>query len=159
MMPGFIDQIRPEETKIVEVEYFDPKKSVTSPDNTDPGSPRTNRPSIVSDRSTKSQVSLLLTASRKDSLASNKKTELVSPCRLKMREFLSHPYYVMASNMLIIFSLLQFAITDYFIWGPYASQYIMIVLIGVMVNNLIFLIDLILHLVAFGHKNLFKHQK
>lgn len=78
---------------------------------------------------------------------------------MKMRYFMSHPRYMMVFNMLIIFSLFQFAIADYFSQGTSGNKYIKSVLIGAIVNNFIFLLDIIFHLAAFGFKRLFRNKK
>jgi hypothetical protein len=108
-------------------------------------------------------VSLVLSAaSGRESIFTATKTEEendVSPWRMKMRYFMSHPRYMMVFNMLIIFSLFQFAIADYFSQGTSGNKYIKSVLIGAIVNNFIFLLDIIFHLAAFGFKRLFRNKK
>lgn len=82
----------------------------------------------------------------------------MAPWRGKLLYTLEHHYYKIGVNIFIILSLLQFAFAEYIGLGDTSNSGMRAVLIGAIVNNFIFLLDLILHFVALGFFRTYKRM-
>lgn len=164
MMPGFMDKIRPEE-KQIDVEYISDRRgsveSITTFQSKKVQSQAGRSKSSSSGNSGESahkQVSLILSSKARSDVFSQKAdpTQQKNSCNDKLLRVLEHSSYRFAINILIILSLVQFALAEYIGLGDTSNQGLKAVLISAIVNNGIFLVDLILHFVALGVSRTYK---